>query len=390
MSGQRQAKRRVNPRLKNHAVYKKLRTRWVKRNHLNDLEMFNTQKFPASSFLKALELASVENMSITDACTYYRVLDHGCPSSELLLKRCRDEGKVNMEMHVNHALEQQFFDLSSKVRREFSKHGTVLVDFHADPYYGDLDNPDIVAIAKKKSTCYAYSYLTADLWSPRGLQTIAVLHRPPGASISDLFWDLWARIELFVKPKLVLFDGEFATVEILQGLQDKNVKFVGRKSISNRLKLLAFCYRHTTNWEKLRAFRAVTLQDKKKKLETTVHVTFQRWQKILVGLVISPGLELSPAEAEALLSKRFGIETGYRDKHVFQARTVSKNLAFRLLLFLMAIMLWNTWQAFLLLVKRTGQHALNRVTAWRRRSRTVKLFLLRDVLLPVPTDVSRR
>ena len=137
---------------------------------------------------------------------------------------------------MNHAFEKQFSDLPAKVRREFRKHGVVIIDYHTDPYYGSLDNADTVTIAKKRSTTRAYSYLTAELWSPRGNFTIALLHRPPGESTSNLFWDLWARIEMIVTPKLLLFDGEFATVNILEGLGKRRVPFIGRKSITRRMK----------------------------------------------------------------------------------------------------------------------------------------------------------
>ena len=390
MSAKKQSRQRVNPRLKNHAEYKNLRFRWIRKNHLNELEMFNTKKFTAQAFIKPLELASAGNLSITSACTYYRATGVGVASPEQVLKRCRDEGKELVELHVNHALEKQFNDLPTKVRREFRKHGVVIIDFHADPYYGSLDNADTVTIVTKRSTNRAYSYLTAELWSPRGNFTIALLHRPPGESTSDLFWDLWARIEMVLAPKLLLFDGEFATVSILEGLRKRRVPFIGRKSITKRIEKLALAYKLTDDWESLRTYRAITLLDKTKKHSTTVQVTFHRVNKLIKALVVSPECKVTPNDAGKLYSTRFGIETGYRDKHVFQARTSTNYLSVRLIIFTFAIMLWNLWQAFLVVVSRFANKYVSRVGEWRRQARTVRLFLLRDDLLPVPTGLSRR
>ena len=200
-------------------------------------------------------------------------------------------------------------------------------------------------------------------------------------STTDLFWDLFTRIEFILQPKLLLFDGEFATVQILDGLQRKGVPFVARKNITKRLRPLALAYSLTDNWEDLRTFRAITLLDKTKTHETIVPVTFQRVQGEMKALVISPVLSITPAEADRLYKKRFGIETGYRDKHPFQARTCSKHMSVRLLLYLFAIMEWNLWQLFLLLANRGQTTSRDRLTMWRRQLRTIKLFLLRDELL---------
>ena len=79
-------------------------------------------------------------------------------------------------------------------------------------------------------------------------------------------------------------------------------------------------------------------------------------------------------EAIKYYDKRFSIETGYRDKHLFQARTTSIHLSIRYVIFLCAIMLWNLWQAFMILVSRTVNRYTNRLSSWRRQIRTVKLF----------------
>jgi len=112
---------------------------------------------------------------------------------------------------------------------------------------------------------------------------------------------------------------------------------------------LALVYVLTDNWETKRTFRAINLLNKTKTREVTVHVTFQRAQKKMKALTIYPLLNLTPQAAEQLYGKWFGIETGYRDKHLLQGRTTSKELAVRLVILGMAWMLWNLWRTFLLL-----------------------------------------
>lgn len=144
-----------------------------------------------------MSLASTNNLSITSACTFYRSLERRCPSPELVLKHYREIPPQIMEIHLNHTLEQQSYQLSGKFRREFRHLGIIIIDFHRDPYYRDLNNPYINNKVISKSTNLSYCYLTADIYSPKGKQTIAVFHKAQTEGVEDLFFDLLARIECF-------------------------------------------------------------------------------------------------------------------------------------------------------------------------------------------------
>lgn len=381
MPAKHKSKLRARPQMTNHSGFKKLYHRWVKRTYLNEVDFLRTKHFAPLDFLKSLLLASVDNTSITDAFTYHRVQGLGCPSSELALKCCRSIPPTEMEVHVNWALRQQFQDLPPSLRRIFKKEGLVIIDFHGDPYYGNRENPLVTKGPTKRSTQWSYQYLTAALASPRGMQTIAVRFRYPDEPIAALFWDLFAWIEVIVTPKMILMDGEFAKVRVFEGLLQKGIPFVARKNVTTRLFALKLAYELTDNWLNLRHVHVITFQDHSKRHQATVHVIFHQTKGEMKALAFSPQLQFSPKEAEKLYSRRFSIETGYRDKHVFQARTTSPHLSIRLLLYLIAIVLWNLWQAFLFSVFPHKTTTLSQVNQWRRRIRTVKRFLMRDELL---------
>jgi len=107
-------------------------------------------------------------------------------------------------------------------------------------------------------------------------------------------------------------------------------------------------------------------------------VTVQRTPQGINALSMSPGLNFTPEEAIDWYCRRFGIETGYRDKHVFQPRTSAKRLEIRLLVFLIAIILWNLWQAYLLKAWPKCLSNLSRTGRLHRQVRVVRLFLLID------------
>ncbi len=214
--------------------------------------------------------------------------------------------------------------------------------------------------------------------------------RRPGETIYDLLWDLLTRVEFQLTPKLLFFDGEFATVQILDSLHEKGYPYITRLKISPRVRLLALVYILTDDWERKRTFRARTLLDKTKTVEATVYVTFQRIEKEMKALVISLLLELTPPETEQTYRKRFGIETGYRDKHLLQGWTTSKDLGVRMGLIGMAYMLWNLWQTFLMRGPDPTQGTLSRVGVWRRRLRAINRFMLRDDLFCAGVENSPR
>ncbi|MFX0062356.1 MAG: hypothetical protein ACFFC7_09235 [Candidatus Hermodarchaeota archaeon] len=169
-------------------------------------------------------------------------------------------------------------------------------------------------------------------------------------------------------------DGEFAKVRIFEGLLQQGIPFLVRKNVTNRLFGLKLAYELTDNWLRLLQVHVVTFQDHSKRHQATVHVIFHQTKGEMKALAFSPQLQFGPKEAERLYSRRFSVETGYRDKYVFQARTTTLHLSIRLLLYLFAIILWNLWQAFLFSVFPHKTTPLPKVNQWRRRSRTVKRF----------------
>jgi hypothetical protein len=199
-----------------------------------------------------------------------------------------------------------------------------------------------------------------------------------------------ARVELILTPKLLLFDGEFAQVQILAALHETGYPYVARKSITPRLRPLALAYALTDDWERHQRVHPIKVLDRTKTVEITIHVGFHRVRGKMKALVISPLLKLTPKEAERVYGRRFGIETGYRDKHLLQARTTSKHMAVRWVLFGMACMLWNLWRTFLMQGPDPSKGTLTRVEVWRRRLRAINRFVLRDDLFGAEGRSSRR
>jgi len=176
-------------------------------------------------------------------------------------------------------------------------------------------------------------------------------------------------------------DGEFSTVKIMDQLQNLGINFIAIIPIRPRIRPLAIAYELTDNLENLRQFKAATLLDHSKKYSTTVQVTCQNVKGEMKGIATSIGMEITPEEAISWYKHRFGIETGYRDKHLFQGRTCSKSIEIRLILYDLPMILWNIWQVFLVLLKDVNYKINKKLNQWRKEIRTIRLILLRDELL---------
>ena len=140
-------------------------------------------------------------------------------------------------------------------------------------------------------------------------------------------------------------DGEFPTVRILRKLEELEIQCIARKSMTPRVKDSLAHYKDVKprDWE--RRWHEVKLRDTwSGKLTVHVEVTPQLINGAIKALMKTPSLDISPRHAGRLYKRRFNIETGYRDKHLFQPRTCSVNLSTRLFLFLIAIFFWNVWQ----------------------------------------------
>ena len=335
-----------------HPLYKKIHQGILSLNILNHLPSFNTYKYDSHTYFAVLEYASVYQQSVKQTCLMNRLQGRNYPSPEQVMKCCRTISPEVMTNFVNIALQSQFKALPKVIQHQLKKSRTLIIDFHQDCYYGDSSNPHVKKGKAKKSTTLFYEYLTADLYCKNGCFTIALIHRIPGERIFSLLKKLLEYVEQIIEINTILFDGEFATLDFLHFLLQKGVHFLGRKSKTKLVKAHLDTYYRKSNWKGDRKWRPIELRSKYSKCKAvSVDICPQKVHGKMKFLIKTPNWTLSPKHAEKLYGKRFNIETGYRDKHKFQIFTCTKILSTRLLICVMAILLWNCWQGFLIWIR---------------------------------------
>lgn len=287
--------------LGNKGRYKKVRQILINLDLLSAFPVFNMRKYTSKEYFNAFEAASLNQLSIKQLCLTERVKGRECPSPEQMMKCCRTISPEDMVSFVNAGLASYFKALPQNVRQHLKKSGTVIIDFHQDCYYGTKDNPHVRKGRTKKSTNFFNEYITADLFCKHGSFTIALLHRSPNEDIFSLAKRLIEYVENVMKIKVILFDGEFAVIDLLAFLQQKGIKFLGRKSKTQLVKKHAERYYNGSNWSKVRQWREIELRSKRSKSKKVrADICPQSVYGEMKFLIKSSGWSITPRYADKL------------------------------------------------------------------------------------------
>jgi hypothetical protein len=257
------------------------------------------------------------------------------------------------------------YRLGPRLRR---RRWVVALDLHYVPFYGDRATPGIVGGPKKQGTNYFYAYATAVLVHRRHRYTVGLLALPdpmkPHEVVAALLAQLAAR---GLRLRGVVLDSGFDSGETLLLLQERGLAYTvplrkkGR-GVNRRNACFSLPVGTVTqvDWVTERSRRPVQ----------TAAVVVQRPGERPVQVYAfggwSRGRALAQARAAARQAKqwyrrRFGIETSYRPLHEGQGRTTKKDVAYRLLLVGLALVLRQVW---VWLTEQLARSRQARPTAW--------------------------
>ncbi|MHA1612619.1 MAG: hypothetical protein ACTSYU_11245 [Promethearchaeota archaeon] len=347
------SKTNIHKRSRKQLRFKRMKpTRFSdKLNHLQHLNLFQvspqfqTMHYRPQDYFSIFLSAGLSQNSLKSSAWCLKQGGFNIPSSEQLMKKCREIPDNEVATLVNGMLRMWYRNLSAKFRRQLQMDGILLIDFHQDPYYGDPENPDIVRGKVKKSTTLFYEYLTAQVYSKHGSQTIALILRRKKIPIAEHVKELMDNVLEVFSPKLIVFDGEFANFNTLTLFNTLGIPFLGRKSKTGRIKSAIEGITSVEGWRKQRTWQVVNMRGRKSRIKTIpIDISPQMVHGKVKVLCKSPELNLSVEEVEQIYQRRFSIETGYRDQHIVRPHIKSKVRAIRFLIFMIAILIWNVWQ----------------------------------------------
>lgn len=233
-------------------------------------------------------------------------------------------------------------------RRDRRRGWLVAIDIHRRPYYGRR-TPHVVGGPKAKGTKWAFAYATAALLHPHRRYTVGLCPLGPGVKPDRVARTLLDQVAAKgLKVRGATLDAGFGGGEVLLLLQGRGLAYavplqrIGKsRNARNRL----FEGRHRLiRWAEWKTDRGG------RRVRTRVLLWKGRPKAMLLAFGGWGGGRAANAHRLAerqrrLYRRRFGIETSYRQKNQAEAKTTSRDPAYRLLLEGVAYPLRQVWVA---------------------------------------------
>lgn len=258
---------------------------------------------------------------------------------------------AELQRRVNRALQG---DLPKALRR---RRQPIAIDLHLVPYHGEplCDPQEIYRSQAKSGTCSFHAYATAYVIR-KGLRfTVALTWVRRGEPLKDVVRRLLEQAaRAGVRPRYVLMDRGFCSVEVIRYLQSSRRPFLmplplrGRKADHPKGAggSRVFAYRKRSGWSEY------TLTDVKKRTATVRvcvkcrNLRGERGKHGREALVYAYGGGLRPGSyrwVKETYRSRFAIETTYRQLQEARIKTCTRDPLLRLLYVAVALILRNVW-----------------------------------------------
>ena len=244
--------------------------------------------------------------------------------------------------------------------RYWKKELDVAVDLHQEAYYGTPEQEDHLCAGEHKAgTNHFHTYATVYVMRSGRRMTLALVFVRKGQKMVSVLRALKKRLDAAgLRTRLWLADKGFGNVEVLRWLR-RHVPLAyvplavnGRKDPPSATRALASLQRS--------CFMPYTMSNRNHsiKLRLTVAVVHHKAEPsrsgelkkprtllyALVGTRLRRHLRhLRPSAVSRTYSRRFGIESSYRQLHQACARTSSRSAMLRLLYVGIALLLRNLW-----------------------------------------------
>lgn len=291
-----------------------------------------------------------------------------------------------VECRVNSMLEEA---IPKPLRQRLSDQAhDVAMDLHERPYYGKDEQEEALWVRSKaeRGTTRFHRVATAYVIRNGARFTLAVHFVRPQQSTLEVVKALVGRVEqLEIAIRHLLFDKGFCSIAVMHYLQQSTHSAIlacpirGKKSPepggtralcqgpSSYRTQYTFRNQETSFTAEMVVCRGLTTNGRTGRMK--------RRRQWLVFVVIACRLE--PKKVRRLYSRRFGIETSYRQSGVLRGRTTSRNAVYRFLLLGLAFVLLAVWTALRYLVVQVPRRGGRLLAEARFRLRRFARFIAR-------------
>lgn len=256
----------------------------------------------------------------------------------------------------------KIFENSLKIAKRngrFSRPVYIAIDIHEIPYYGDINKLPVSGGKHKSGTSYFMKYATVCILHKGERFTIAAVPFPLLENKLEIVKNLIKISIKRVKIKIVFLDRGFRSIDIINFLESKNLKYImpiqkDKKvnRIVNRKKKFPSCFDYEIG-KKERKCKVKMIVIKKRVEKKVEKENKEKVKKFIFITNMKVESAVEALEITELYRKRWGIETSYRKKKEFRINTTSTSYNVRVFFFLYSVALYNIWVLSNLLIVLT-------------------------------------
>jgi hypothetical protein len=323
------------------------KTKQIRKNlyPLIDLEVNGNAKHTKNQILDTLSYVASVGKCTNGGAISFEKIKTGSPKPYTILRHVKRNKIGELMKKMDKILEKQFKEINKTLRIKAAK---IAIDETLIPFYDRGNGSEgksvydfVVGGPEKASTFNFIKYLTADIIHPKVKFTLAIVPRRPGILLVDDIRELVHKVRKLVGITLLLADRGFNDNKIFKMLDEEGIKYLmplaaskGVKKLLNVLPINSVQkdFEYGSEGYKIPYFVYVEGKKGPMKIATSIKIN-------------KDDMDFIKSLPEQY-SKRWTIETGYRDKkrNAF-ARTTSTDYVVRLFYFAFSVMLYNAWNS---------------------------------------------
>lgn len=285
--------------------------------------------------------AALGGYSIESGCKILKVQlpSNEVASADIILGHLHNLSPEKMQLQLQANIRQA----RNYAKEHYKNPVKIAIDFHEDEYYGDKNDPHVVGTQHKNGTNYAWRYITAEIVEKGKRLCIACEPVYSDDEKPVVLARILEQVKRIVKIEVVLVDRGFYGVECIRTLKKARLLFIMPVVKDKKMKPLMNEHSLELPW-----VGAYVLREKDG--ETFTLCLKREGDKIYGFATNIPFEGCGKDEMEKFVEdiaqtydSRWGIETGYRVKNFFKARTTTRDHKIRQLYFFLSVILFNAW-----------------------------------------------
>lgn len=220
----------------------------------------------------------------------------------------------------------------AKTRGAFKRNVDVAIDVTDQLYYGDKNDPMIVETKPREGISHAYRFATINVVVGGQRFTLLALPMNRFTTKAEIVEKLIKYAKKKVRIRIVFIDWGFFSAKVINLINGLGVKFIMPARKDPKIKRLVEKHEPPAIIEH-------------RMVGSYFKLVILKWDKNFKK-AFATNLDVNERNAHRLsdmYGKRWGIETSYRIKNLFRAKTTSKRYVIRLFYFSFSVCIYNLW-----------------------------------------------